>query len=62
MVVHLDEFAIQAVTDAHRGFQRLDVNIRGTQAERLGEGLENQPDDRGVIALETRLRVARGDG
>ena len=62
MVVHLDELAIQAVADADGRFERLDVNVGSPQTEGLGEGLEHQPDDRGIVAVGTRFGVAGGDG
>jgi hypothetical protein len=60
--IHLDEFAIEAVADAHRGLQRLDVDVRSPQAEGFRQGLHHQADDRRVIAGITGFPIASGDG
>ena len=58
--VHMDQLAVEAVADAHGGFERLDVNVGSADAERFGEHLQDEADDRRVVAYVAGFRVAGG--
>ncbi len=46
--VALDQHAVDAVADADPVLERLDVDVRGPQLNRLGNQQLHQPDDRGA--------------
>ncbi len=61
MGVDVDEFAIDAITDADGCFEGFDVDVGCAEAEGFGEGLLDEADDGCVVAVGSGFEITGGD-